>query len=258
MKINKIHPGNCFELLADMKPNSVDLCIIDPPWVTALADLYTTWNLQNHDFEVLADELSHVLQQNGQIAVFCDYPTALAIGNAFQKHFRFRYYWAWIKSNGQPISKQQPISNVELILVWALKQSLTKNLTFNPQMEPGKPYRKTHQAGNSTRKKEKSYLTVNNGERFPKQTLYYPSKDNLPRHEKTRHPTQKSAGLIGYIIKTLSNPDGLILDPFSGSGSTAIACLRTNRNFICIEKDLDYYQASQTRLDREISQQRLF
>lgn len=76
---------------------------------------------------------------------------------------------------------------------------------------------------------------------------------------KTRfHPTQKPVDLFGQILRDYSNENDIVLDCFSGSGTTAIACHRLKRRFICIEKDKDYYEASLKRLDDERKQLNLF
>lgn len=72
------------------------------------------------------------------------------------------------------------------------------------------------------------------------------------------HPTQKPRLLFERIICDYSNEGDIILDCFSGSGTTAVACYNTNRKFICIEKDKDYYEASQARLQRATKQPLLF
>jgi len=250
--IDWITLGDNVDVLPAIESKSIDLIFTDPPYITALADLYKSWNSRNMDWEFYAVQFNRILKNSGQIAVFCDLPTAVAITNAFQKYFKFRFFYVWVKSNGQPVNKMQPRSNVELILVWKKQKTLTGDLTFNPIMRPGEPYRKAHKAGNSTRKQAKSYETINEtGQRWPEQTLYYPSKDNLPMIERTAHPCQKPVNLVGYLIRTLSNEGDLILDPFSGSGSTAIACHRLKRKFICIEKDPDFYIESVGRLERE-------
>jgi site-specific DNA-methyltransferase (adenine-specific) len=78
-------------------------------------------------------------------------------------------------------------------------------------------------------------------------------------NDKSRfHPTQKPLNLISYLIQRSSNENDLVLDCFSGSGTTAIACHRLKRRFICIEKDKDYYEASVKRLEEEQKQGVLF
>lgn len=79
------------------------------------------------------------------------------------------------------------------------------------------------------------------------------------KHKEIRiHPTQKPVGLFMKILKDYSNENDLILDCFSGSGTTAIACHNLNRRFICIEKDYDYWKASVDRLEEAKRQLKLF
>ena len=79
-----------------------------------------------------------------------------------------------------------------------------------------------------------------------------------PQDPNRFHPTQKPVGLIMKQVALYSQPDDLILDCFSGSGTTAIACHKLKRRFICIEKDKDYYEASVKRLEEEQRQMDLF
>lgn len=72
------------------------------------------------------------------------------------------------------------------------------------------------------------------------------------------HPTQKPLQLFQTILRDFSKPDDIILDPFSGSGTTAVACHKLGRHFICVEKDLDYWAASVKRLDEERRQMTIF
>lgn len=78
------------------------------------------------------------------------------------------------------------------------------------------------------------------------------------QHDNETHPHQKGLYLIEKIIQHSSNIDDLILDCFSGSGTTAVACHNQKRNFICIEKDKKYFTASVERLNIARSQMRLF
>ena len=67
------------------------------------------------------------------------------------------------------------------------------------------------------------------------------------------HPTQKPVDLFRYLIRTYTNEGETVLDNCSGSGTTGIACIRENRNFICIEKDEKYYNIGKTRIEKELS-----
>ena len=72
------------------------------------------------------------------------------------------------------------------------------------------------------------------------------------------HPTQKPLALIEWLLRDYSNENDLILDCFSGSGTTAVACHNLKRRFICIEKDYDYWKASVERLENAQAQMKLF
>lgn len=71
------------------------------------------------------------------------------------------------------------------------------------------------------------------------------------------HSTQKPVGLMEGLVK-IAAPGGLVLDPFMGSGTTGVACIRTGRRFIGIEKDRKYFEIARTRIERELAQPRLF
>lgn len=83
-------------------------------------------------------------------------------------------------------------------------------------------------------------------------------QQNMKNKEKRIHPTQKPADLFGQILRDYSKENDIVLDCFSGSGTTAIACHRLKRRFICIEKDKDYWEASCKRLEEEQKQGVLF
>lgn len=83
-------------------------------------------------------------------------------------------------------------------------------------------------------------------------------QEDMKNKERRIHPTQKPVGLFERILVDYTKENDLILDCFSGSGTTAIACHRLKRRFICIEKDTDYWKASCTRLHWEQAQLQLF
>ena len=83
-------------------------------------------------------------------------------------------------------------------------------------------------------------------------------QQNMKNKDIRIHPTQKPLGLFEKILLDYSNENDLILDCFSGSGTTAVACYNTNRRFICIEKDKEYYEKSTERLNEVKAQIRFF
>ena len=94
--------------------------------------------------------------------------------------------------------------------------------------------------------------------RYPKSIITYSKQSSECCNSKAIHSTQKPISLLEYLIKTYSNEGDLILDNCSGSGSLAIACHNLKRIFICLERDIDYYNASVERLKIAQSQLKLF
>ena len=120
--------------------------------------------------------------------------------------------------------------------------------TYNPQKTEGKPYkskkgiRKAVAYGDDTIKSP-----INNtGDRFPK------SIQHFGYDKETIHPTQKPVALCEWLIKTYSNEEDTVLDFCMGSGSTVIACINTNRNYIGIEKDKEIFNKAQLRLNKRL------
>lgn len=114
---------------------------------------------------------------------------------------------------------------------------------YNPQMTYGNPYTITSgKMGDAFGGEMGNFKTVSNGDRYPKSILKFGyDKDKL-------HPTQKPVGLMDYLIKTYTNENELVLDFTMGSGSTGVACVNTNRNFIGIELDENYFEIAKKRI----------
>lgn len=208
----------------------------------------------------MAEIFEIVLTSTGQVAIFCDFRTAVEIHNGFADYLDFRFYWIWQKPSVPNKSKTRPASNVELILVYKPKGTKVKELTFHYDdlLESGEPY--SRQAGKSQNRNPTlkgggnlPELYVNEtGERKPRSILCFPNKPCMVKNERTSHPTQKPVALLEYILKAMTNPGDLVLDPFVGSGSTLVACHRQGRRGIGFEIREDYFKDSCDRLSREI------
>lgn len=125
-------------------------------------------------------------------------------------------------------------------------------ITYNPQMEKGKPYKdirnKPTRILNGNEHKYgfcgNTVNVTNNGTRYPKSVLTFRNPN-----QKGQHPTQKPVPLLEYLIKTYTNENELILDNCIGSGSTAVACINTNRNYIGIELQKEYVDIANKRIN---------
>lgn len=128
------------------------------------------------------------------------------------------------------------------------KLSQDCRFTYNPQFSEGKPY-VSNGSGNSSNWgniKPKEYKSINTGYRYPKSILKF------NRDKEKLHPTQKPVALLEYLIKTYTNENELVLDNCMGSGSTGIACINTNRKFIGIELDNNYFNIAKDRINKRI------
>jgi len=115
----------------------------------------------------------------------------------------------------------------------------TKNNDFKRQMY-----------GDKTNSEYKGHISKEY-ENYPRNVLYFDVERGL-------HPTQKPLALFEYLIKTYSNEGDVVLDNCAGSGTTAIACLETKRNYICMEKDEKYYNVINDRIVEHLKQPKLF
>jgi len=122
--------------------------------------------------------------------------------------------------------------------------------TYNPQMTKGEPYKnkagKDHSAKSSMTDSYGDYTNFrydNNGLRYPKQVIEFGVVER-----NTVHPTQKPVELLEYLIKTYTDENHTVLDCTTGSGSTGVACRNTNRKFIGIELDSDYFRIALERI----------
>ena len=158
----------------------------------------------------------------------------------------YKYDWVWdkVKGTGFLNAKRQPMRNHELISVFYKKQCI-----YNPQMTTG------HRRKKSYRSKElqtdvygemKNDYTYDSTERYPRSIQIF----STDTQNKSLHPTQKPVALFEYLIKTYTNENDLVLDNCSGSGTTAIACLNTNRKFIGIELDEEYFNIATDRINQ--------
>ena len=128
-----------------------------------------------------------------------------------------------------------------------------KNLpTYNPQMVKGDPYDKwkAHRPTDVYRE-QKGEIHVKNdsGLRYPRSVQYFKTAES---EGKVYHPTQKPISLMEWIIKTYTNENDVVLDNCLGSGTTAIASIRTNRRYIGMELDKTYYDISVERVNNEL------
>jgi DNA modification methylase len=229
-----LYKGDCLEEMKKIPDGSVDLVLTDPPYGTTACK----WD-SVIPFEPMWEQLHRVIKGNGAIVLFGSEPFSSALRMSNIK--RYKYDWVWEKPHtGQLNAKRMPLKNIENIMVFYEFQP-----TYNPQFEHGEPYaieRKGYR-GSECYGKQRDHSTISDGRRYPRQVLKY-------KHDKNRiHPTQKPVELLEYLIRTYTNPGDTVFDFTMGSGSTGVACVNTNRNFIGIELDADYFKIAEKRIE---------
>lgn len=237
MKVD-LYCGDCLDIMKNIKSNSVDLILADLPYGTTKRN---KWDVPI-PFDALWGEYARIIKEHGVIALFGDEPFASKLRLSNEK--LYRYDWIWIKnlSTGFLNAKKMPLKNTETISIFYKKLPL-----YNPQMRSGKPY--TTKKGTTSLnygKADNATLTINHGTRYPVKTIKFKSVYHASKIY--NHPTQKPVDLLEYLIKTYTNQGMTVLDNVMGSGSTGVASVNLNRNFIGIEKDQKFYELAKQRI----------
>jgi len=247
--MNKIElfQGDCIEKMKEIPDKSINMILCDLPYGTTSC----SWD-NIIPFDEMWEQYNRIIKDNGAIVLFGQEPFSSLLRASNLK--LYKYDWVWEKPNGANFLnlKYQPSKVHENIMVFgksATSYSKNGNMKYNPQMEEGTPYKCTsgkqkNEYHNSTvRTPIKQVTTENGGTRYPKSILQFNrDKDKL-------HPTQKPVALLEYLIKTYTNEGDLVLDNCMGSGSTGVACINTNRNFIGIELDENYFNIAKERIE---------
>ena len=239
--MNKIFQGDCLELMKDIPDGSVDMILADLPYGTTACKWDTII-----PFEPLWEQYNRIIKDNGAIVLFGSEPFSTTLRYSNLK--MYKYDWIWVKSIGANplLCKKQPMRYHENISVFYKKQCV-----YNPQMTIGKMRDKkpktwgdkTDEIYGGALSRFKGKSNINN--------LYYPRSyqyfSNANQKDKL-HPTQKPVALFEYLIKTYTNEGDLVLDNCAGSGTTGVACINLNRNYILIEKEPKYVDIIRERL----------
>jgi len=232
------------ELMKDIPDGSIDMILCDLPYGTTACKWDTVI-----PFEPLWEQYERIIKDSGAIVLTSMQPFASALTMSNIKLFKYEWIWNKSKATGFLNAKKQPLRSHENVLVFYKKQP-----TYNPQMVKGE----LHHRGQKAQSKQ---TTVYGNFSFD---LYY-SDEYYPQtvrffnvQERAIHPTQKPVALFEYLIKTYTNEGETVLDNCAGSGTTAIACINTNRKYICMEKDAGYFEIMRKRIEQHKVSRNLF
>lgn len=237
---NAIMHGDCLELMKDIPDGSIDMVLCDLPYGVT----NNKWD-SIIPFEPLWEQYERVIKTNGAIALFAQSIFAYKLGLSNEKLFRYDLIWhKQGKATGFLNANRMPLRNHEHILIFYKQLPV-----YNPQKTKGdKNYSKgSHSRGkkqtnNNYGKFDQSFESEPTTDKFPLSIVSFPSV------HPPIHPTQKSDLLCEWLIKTYTNENEIVLDNCAGSFTTAIACLNTNRHYICMEKEKKYFDIGEKRI----------
>lgn len=230
-----IKQGDCLELMKEIPDKSIDMILCDLPYGTT----HNKWD-NIISLDALWGGYERVIKDNGAIVLFGDgmFTANLMLSNPKM----WRYNLIWDKQRGCDFlnANVKPLKSHEDICIFYKRKP-----TYNKQYWYSNPYRKTKNGSlsNNYGNRKSAYTESKDGKRNPLSIL------SFPRDGKRIHPTQKPVALLEYLIKTYTNEGETVLDNCMGSGSTGVACINTNRNFIGYELDEKYFEIAEKRLN---------
>lgn len=238
LELNRIYQRDCLSDggMALIPDKSIDMILCDLPYGTTACKWDTIIPMDR-----LWEQYERVIKDNGAIVLTACQPFTTALINSNIK--LFKYCWIWQKPQGVDpfMAKKRPMNNYEDICVFYKEQP-----TYNPQFTKGKPYKverdRTTRNYEITGTEMKPTTTVNEGVRYPTRILQF-------NQERGYHPTQKPVLLFEYLIKTYTSGGEVILDNCLGSGTTAVASVKTGRKFIGFETEPKYIEIANKRID---------
>lgn len=254
MVLNKIYLGDCIEIMKDFPDNCIDSIVTDPPFnisgigkdiqrKSLSSKMYKrNSNIKKNfgDWDIMEEkkyydftrkwfkECARILKSKGWIFIFFSkdrtgYFADPLRGLFFVNNFKTKTIISWHKTNPVPsFRKMNFLSSCEFCVVGSKGESRIPNFLMQKEMHN------------------------------------FFETPNSSSYGKTKHPTEKPEKLVEWLIKIGSKENMIILDPFLGSGTTAIACIKLNRKFIGIEKEKEYFNIAEKRIFHYKRDLRLF
>ena len=249
-----LRKGDCLELMKDLPDKSIDAIITDPPYGTTTCK----WD-SVIPFDKMWKQLNRIIKPNGAILLFGQEPFSSFLRCSNINNYRYDWIWDKVSTTNFANAKKMPLSCYEVISVFY--KSLP---TYNPQMTDAKSDRirpiskpkentseTNKQASGKTRQYSENY---DNTKRFPRKIIEVSCRLAECNSLNRVHPTQKPELLMEYLIKTYTNDNEVVLDFTMGSGTTGVACVNTNRNFIGMELDDKYFEIAKERIEKAVAE----
>jgi len=242
-----------WQLLMQALPDkSVDMILTDMPYGTTAC----VWDVKI-DLAAWWKQIKRVMKPRGAVVMTASQPFTSELVMSNRDWFKYSLVWVKTISTGFQHVHNKPLKIHEDVLVFSpgttahVGQSENR-MDYFPQKQQGQPYVRKQVTPNVTKimhhasKSNLDYVgtvAINEGWRMPNSVLHFPN----PNHN-NHHDTQKPVALFEYLIRTYTQPDALVFDPFVGSGTTAVAAKSTGRHFICGDTDPGYVETARRRV----------
>lgn len=244
---NKIalYLGDCLELMEGIPDASVNMILCDLPYGTTACK----WD-SVIPFDPLWAAYKRIAKPNAAIVLTASQPFTSSLIMSNPK--MFKHEWIWIKNRGSNFANtvREPMKEHESVIVFS-----NGKWAYNKQMQ--------ERSGTGTdrvkydvafRSKSENYREFEGRGHQKLPEMRVPSSWQKFNTEVGLHPTQKPVALMEYLIRTYTNEGETVLDNCMGSGTTGVACINTNRNFIGIEKEEKYFRIAQERINHAVAQ----
>jgi len=239
------YQGDCLVEMDKIADKSVDMILCDLPYGTTACK----WD-SVIPFDALWKHYERIIKDNGAIVLTAQQPFTTALISSKIGLFRYEIIWDKMKGGNFLQANKMPLRQHENILVFYKSLPTYNPIMKNADADKIRPLRK------NTEQNSENYLAVKNGvegrgdttKRFPTSILPFSSMMGDCNPLNRKHPTQKPIELFEWFVKTYTNEGETVLDNCMGSGSTGVACKKTGRNFIGIEKDEKYFEIAVSRV----------
>ena len=235
----KLYNADCLEFMNKIPAKSVDMILCDLPYGITKCE----WD-KPIDLKKLWKHYERIIKDNGAICLFGQTRFFLDLVNSNPRLYRYDLVWDKVLKTRFLNANKQPLRQHEQIAVFYKKQP-----KYNPQVkklqtnyEKGENQKVTRVYGSVNRILDSN---KNQEGKYPTSILKFKKVSS----SKMMHPTEKPIELLEFLIRLYTDENDLVLDNCMGSGTTAVACRDTNRNFIGIEKDKDIFKIAKKRLE---------
>lgn len=240
----ELYKGDCLEVMDRLIEEGikVDMILTDLPYGTTQCK----WD-NIIPFDDMWDKINKITHKKSNIILFGSEPFSSSLRLSNIKNYRYDIIWDKGRGKDPMNAKNRPMKRHENISVFYKQKGV-----YNPQMNKLDipDIRRNNKTTTSSLWNKNGDIITSKvyTERYP--TSIFLFKNN--NHKERVHPTQKPVDLLEYLIKTYTNENELVLDFTAGSFSTGVACMNTNRKFIGIELDENYFEIGKNRILKNI------